>query len=207
MRFGVNTFLWTVRFDASSIPLLPKVKEMGFDGIEVAIFDPSTFAAADIRRGLEQYEMQCTVCSVMPPGVSVVSEDAAVRRKAAAYIADCAKAIAEAGADILCGPLYTPLGEFPGRRPTLDEFKRAVDLYAELGPRLDVEDVTLAIEPLNRFETYFLNTAADAVRLCDAVNHDRIGVLLDTFHANIEEKDIGDAYRMVGRHLKHVHPC
>jgi D-psicose/D-tagatose/L-ribulose 3-epimerase len=67
--------------------------------------------------------------------------------------------------------------------------------------------VTIAIEPLNRFETYFLNTAADSVRLCDEINHPHVGILFDTFHANIEEKDIGQAYRTVGRHLKHVHTC
>jgi D-psicose/D-tagatose/L-ribulose 3-epimerase len=72
---------------------------------------------------------------------------------------------------------------------------------------LDACDVTLAVEPLNRFETYFLNTATDAAAICDEVGHPRVGVAFDTFHANIEEKDIGAGYRTVGKQLKHVHTC
>jgi D-psicose/D-tagatose/L-ribulose 3-epimerase len=94
-----------------------------------------------------------------------------------------------------------------GHRRTDDEWKRAVDCYRAIGPTLSEYGVTIAIEPLNRFETYFLNTAADAVALCDAIGHPNVGILFDTFHANIEEKDVAAAYRTVARHLKHVHTC
>ncbi len=87
------------------------------------------------------------------------------------------------------------------------EWKWAVECYQSLGPVLERHGVTVALEPLNRFETYFLNTAADAVALCDAIGHPNVGILFDTFHANIEEKDIGRAYRAVAKHLKHVHTC
>jgi D-psicose/D-tagatose/L-ribulose 3-epimerase len=89
----------------------------------------------------------------------------------------------------------------------VDEWSWAVECLQALGPVLAQYDVTLAIEPLNRFETYFLNTADDAAALCDQVGHPNVGILLDTFHANIEEKSIGQAYRAVARHLKHVHTC
>lgn len=105
------------------------------------------------------------------------------------------------------GPLYSPVGYLPGRRRTVDEWKWAVDCYQSLGPVLAQTGVTIAIEPLNRFETYFLNTAEDAVALCDQIGHPNVGILFDTFHANIEEKDIAQAYRIVGKHLKHVHTC
>jgi D-psicose/D-tagatose/L-ribulose 3-epimerase len=100
--------------------------------------------------------------------------------------------------------LYAPVGYLPGRRRTDEEWKRAIEGYQALTPALVDHGVTLAIEPLNRFETYFLNTASDAVALCDAVNHPNVGVAFDTFHANIEEKNIPAACRSVGRHLKHV---
>src|SRR6267143_1323804 len=80
-------------------------------------------------------------------------------------------------------------------RRTADEWKWAVDCYQSLGPVLTQYGVTIAIEPLNRFETYFLNIADDAVALCDQIGHPNFGVLFDTFHANIEEKDIANAYR------------
>jgi D-psicose/D-tagatose/L-ribulose 3-epimerase len=111
------------------------------------------------------------------------------------------------GARILAGPLYCPVGYLPGRRRTSEEWNRAVEGWRALADTLVTNGVTMAIEPLNRFETYFLNTAADAAALCDQVNHPSVGVLFDTFHANIEEKDIAAGYRTVARHLKHVHTC
>jgi D-psicose/D-tagatose/L-ribulose 3-epimerase len=144
---------------------------------------------------------------VLSGGTNVISEDAAVRRRTRTHLEDTVKAAAEVGAKIIAGPLYSPVGYLPGRRRTADEWKWAVECYQSLGPVLERHGVTVALEPLNRFETYFLNTAADAVALCDAIGHPNVGILFDTFHANIEEKDIGRAYRTVAKHLKHVHTC
>ena len=207
MKFGVNTFIWTASFDRSHLPLLPSIKEHGFDGIEVSLFRPVDFAAADIRRGLRENALECTICSVLTGGLSIISEDAAVRCKTLSHMKDCVKAAADVGAELIAGPLYSPVGYLPGRRRTADEWNWAVECYQQLGPVLESHGVEIAIEPLNRFETYFLNTAEDVVALCEAIHHPRVGILFDTFHANIEEKKLGDAFRKVGPHLKHVHTC
>ncbi len=207
MKFGVNTFIWTASFGKADLPLLPRVKAAGFDGVEVSLFVPAEFAAADIKRGLAENHLECTICSVLTGGLSLISEDRAVRQRSRTHMAECVAVAAEVGAKIIAGPLYSPVGYLPGRRRTADEWKWAVEAYQELGPTLNLHGVTIAIEPLNRFETYFLNTAADAVKLCDEIGHPNVGILFDTFHANIEEKDIAKAYRTVGRHLKHVHTC
>ena len=207
MKFGVNVLIWTANFTPQHLPLLPEIKRHGFDGIEVPMFSLPDFCASDIRRGAEQNALECTACSVIPRGLSIGSDDSSVRQKARVHIEDCIKLAADAGAKILAGPLYTPVGFLPGRRRTADEWKWAVECYQSLGPVLERYSVTIAIEPLNRFETYFLNTAADAAALCDQIDHPNVGILFDTFHANIEEKSIGQAYRTVGRHLKHVHTC
>jgi D-psicose/D-tagatose/L-ribulose 3-epimerase len=207
MKFGVNTFIWTAGFDKSNLPLLPLVKEHGFDGVEVPLFRPAEFAAADIRRGLEQNGLECTVCSVLVSGLSLISDDPQVRRTTRIHLEDSIKAVADVGAKIIAGPLYSPVGYLPGRRRTAEEWKWAIEGYQSLTPALASNGVTLAIEPLNRFETYFLNTARDVAALCDEVDHPNVGILFDTFHANIEEKDIGAGYRTAGRRLKHVHAC
>ncbi len=207
MKFGVNTFIWTANFDRSNLPLLPQLKAGGFDGVEVPLFRPAEFATADIAKGLAQNGLECTICSVLTGGLSIISEDAAIRRQTRVHMEECVKTAAEVGAKIMAGPLYSPVGYLPGRRRTADEWKWAVDCYQSLGPVLTQYGVTIAIEPLNRFETYFLNTAQDAAALCDQIGHPNVGVLFDTFHANIEEKDIAQGYRTVGRHLKHVHTC
>ncbi len=207
MKFGVNTFIWSASFEKSNLPLLPVIRENGFDGVELPLFRPADFLTTDIRQGLEANGLECTICSVLVSGFSLISDDADVRRNTIAHMKDCVKTAADVGAKIIAGPLYSPVGYLPGRRRTTDEWNRAVEGYQALGDTLTANGVTLAIEPLNRFETFFLNTAADSAALCDQVGHPNVGILFDTFHANIEEKDIAAGYRTVAKHLKHVHTC
>ena len=204
MKLGVNTFIWSAEFGRAQLALLPRIKEHGFDGVEVPMFDPAGFPAADIRNAMAANDLQCTVCSIIPAGRSLISDDADVRRRTQQHVRDAIGATADAGARVIDGPLYSPVGYLSGRRRTPDEWQWAVEGYQSVTSTLDACDVTLAIEPLNRFETYFLNTAADATALCDEVGHPRVGVAFDTFHANIEEKGLAGACRRIGGHLKHV---
>jgi D-psicose/D-tagatose/L-ribulose 3-epimerase len=206
MKFGANTLIWAMHFGPEHFELLPRIKEAGLDGIEIPIFNPSAFHATAVRRELEKHELACTTCSVVPGGMSLGSPDAEVRRQTRAYIASVLNSASELGAELLAGPLYSPVGHFTGVRRTADEWRYAVECWQELGPTV-AQTIPVAIEPLNRFETYFLNTVDDAAALCDAVDDPRVGILIDTFHANIEEKSIGAALRRAGRHLKHLHTC
>jgi D-psicose/D-tagatose/L-ribulose 3-epimerase len=205
IKFGVTTYIWSAQFTSAELPVLPRIKEHGFDGVEIPVFRPTAVRAGEIRRGIEAAGLDCVVSSALVPGLSLVSDDPGVRRKTRQHLVDVVETAAELGASIVAGPLYTPVGELPGRRRTPSEWLWAVEAYHAIVPTLTACNVTLAIEPLNRFETYFLNTAADALALCDAVNHSRVGVLFDTFHANIEEKDVAAACASLARHLKHVH--
>jgi D-psicose/D-tagatose/L-ribulose 3-epimerase len=207
LKFGINTFLWASAFGAEQFELLPSIREHGFDGVELPLLRPREFKSAAIRRALTENALGCTTCSVVPIGFSLISDEAAVRRKTISYVAECITCTAEVGGTLLVGPLYSPVGYLPGRRRNADEWKRAVEGYQELGPVLQEHGVHVAIEPLNRFETYFLNTTADAVQLCTEIAHPNVGILWDTFHANIEEKNIAEALRLTGRFLKHVHTC
>jgi D-psicose/D-tagatose/L-ribulose 3-epimerase len=207
VKFGVNTFIWAAGIDQHVLNLLPAIKRQGFDGVELPVIHPAQVPVAEVRRSLEENQLACTFCSVVPSGLSAITEDAAVRQKTIGHLADCVRVAAEAGAKIVAGPLYSPVGYLPGRRRTEDEWKRAVEFYQSLGGTLQSYGITIAIEPLNRFETYFLNTAADAVKLADEIDHPNVGILFDTFHANIEEKDVAAALRSVAPHLTHVHAC
>ena len=207
MKFGINTFLWSLHFGVEQFELLPQVREHGFDGVEVSLLRPSEFPGAAIRRALDENGLECTTCSVIPGGLSLICDDAAVRRKTISHVSDCIASTAEAGGSLMCGPLYSPVGYLPGRRRDADEWKRAVESYQELGPVLQKHGVHIAIEPLNRFETYFLNTTADGIRLCEEIAHPNVGLLWDTFHANIEEKNVAAALLQTAPCLKHVHTC
>lgn len=205
MRFGVTAYIWTAEFDLSHVSLLPRIKEAGFDGLEYPLFRPTGFPAAEVRKAMEASGLECNNSAICIEGMSLISEDAAVRRKTQAYLREVIQVAAEVGSKVVAGPVYCPVGYLPGRRRTEDEWKWAVEGYQSVTDTLDANNVTLAIEPLNRFETYFLNTDADAARLCDEVDHPNVGILFDTFHANIEEKDIAAGCRALGKHLKYVH--
>jgi D-psicose/D-tagatose/L-ribulose 3-epimerase len=207
VKFGVNLLIWTANFDASHLPLFPRIRQAGFDGVEVLMFKGREFAADALRRGLAETGMECTICSVMVDGLSLIADDAAIRARAIEQLRENIAVTAEVGAKIIAGPMYALVGYLAGRRRTTEEWQRAVDCWQQLGPWLSQHDVTAAIEPLNRFETFFLNTAADAARFCDEVDHPSVGILYDTFHANIEEKSIAGGCRTVARHLKHLHTC
>jgi D-psicose/D-tagatose/L-ribulose 3-epimerase len=207
MKFGVNTFIWSGTFDSSNFGLLPTIKEAGFDGVEIPLLRPKDLQAASIRKAVEANGLESNCCTALVDGLSLISDSSDIRQRTRQHLQDVAKAAAEAGAKIVCGPLYSPVGYLPGRRRTGEEWKWAVEGFQSVGETLAANDVTFAIEPLNRFETYFLNTAADAAQLAKEIGHPNIGILFDTFHANIEEKNIAAGYITVGPYLKHVHTC
>jgi D-psicose/D-tagatose/L-ribulose 3-epimerase len=205
VKYGVNTLIWTGAFDRSHLEVLPRIREWGFDGVEVAVFSFEGFPAREVRREIERSGLECTFCSVLPAPRNAISGDESARRAARTYMEDCIKTAADIGAQCLAGPFYSPVGHLEGRRRTEEEWRREVAFLQSLGPTLDANGVDLAVEPLNRFETYFLNTAADAVSLCAEVGHPRVGVLLDTFHMNIEEPDIFASIRDCGERIFHFH--
>ena len=207
MKIGINAFLWTAGFQKEDCSLFPKIKEGGLDGIELVGFDFANFPATEVRRELEASGLEATFCTALTGQMHMGSDDAAMRASTRQFLADGLKTAAEAGSTVLAGPFFSAVGYLPGRRRTADEWKYAVENLRSLGDICDQHNIDLAIEPLNRFECFTLNTAEDAVKLCDEINHPRIGLLFDTFHANIEEKNIAAAFTAVARHLKHVHTC
>lgn len=207
MKFGINTLLWTAAFGEEHLHLLPKFKQWGFDGVEIARFSFDGFPAAKIRAALADEGLECTFCSALTGETSLISGDAGVRAAARDFLREGIRTAAELGAKVFLGPFCGPVGKLTGQRPTDDEWKYAVEGFASLGADLDACDVRLAHEPLNRFETYFTNLSADVYRLCEEAAHPRLGILFDTFHANIEEKDSAVAIRNVAARLHHVHTC
>jgi D-psicose/D-tagatose/L-ribulose 3-epimerase len=207
MKFGVNTYIWGATFGPAGFHLLPKIKASGFDGIEVPILDPASFPADTVGRELDRIGLARTAVANVPGGSSLASPEAGLRQRARDHVSACVKAARDLGAATLSGPMYTPVGFLTGVRRTAEEWKWAVDSWQQLAPVAEAAGLEIGLEPLNRFETYFLNTAADAARLCGEIGSPSIGILLDTFHANIEEKSIGEALRQAAPHLKHLHVC
>jgi D-psicose/D-tagatose/L-ribulose 3-epimerase len=205
MEIGVSAFAWTTEFREPHFKLLPLVRDHGLKAFEIPMFDPVALDAPAIRRAMEANDLACTVCAILPSGINPISPEQEVRRKSFAHLVRCVETAAELGATLLGGPLFAPIGYLPPRRRSEQEWNWAIETFQQLGDTLTAHQVTLSIEPVNRSETFFLRTAAEARLFCDAIDHPRIGVTVDTFHANIEEKNLPLAVSSLGPRLKHIH--
>jgi D-psicose/D-tagatose/L-ribulose 3-epimerase len=205
MKFGMNVLLWTDNLTEEHRPILEKLKAMGYDGVELPIFDlnPDKFAAIGLwldDLGLERTGVTCRTADDNP-----ISPDPKVRAKGVSnnkLVLDCCQA---AGIKILAGPFHSALGLFSGNPPTRDEWKLGVESMRAAAEHAGTCGVTLAVEYLNRFECYLLNSAADTARFIREVEHPNCRMMYDTFHANIEEKSIPEAIRACAKETVHVH--
>ncbi|MCX7854107.1 MAG: sugar phosphate isomerase/epimerase [Caldilineales bacterium] len=210
MRFGVNAWVWTSPVTTAELEkLAPHVAQMGFDWIEVPL---ESLDDLDFRRGAEiikEHGLGVSCCAAMGPDRDLVHPDPAIRENGMAYIRGAIEATATLGATNLVGPIYSAVGRT--WQMTDEERARDTDLLVENLSRLAdyarPYGVVLCIEPLNRFETSFINLATQAIEVVDRVNSPHCQVMLDTFHMNIEEKSLGEAIRAAGPRLKHFHAC
>ncbi len=205
MKFGLNLLLWTGAFSNETLDLIDKVADMGFDGAEITFIDIDLVDAEKTAERLKARGLDCVGCAVMTEDANPISSDPEVRKAAVKRLERCLEITDALGGRTLTGPLYAPVGYLVGRRRTEDEWGWCRDVFKEAAKKANQYGITMALEFLNRFESFFINTSADAVQMCKDVGDPCMGVHFDTFHANIEEKDIPEAARKTGTFLKHFH--
>ncbi len=205
MRYGMNLLLWTDTVHDGVRPLLDDIKEIGFDAVEVPLFEVDVEKYAQWGKYLDDAGLARTGVTVRGEDDNPMSPDPAVRAKGVAAnkaVLDCCQA---AGIETLVGPYHSALGYFSGQGATEDEWNWAVESMQQVAEHAEQCNVNLGLEYLNRFECYLLNTAEQAARFCRDVGHPRCKMMYDTFHAHIEEKSIPEAIRTAKDHLVHVH--
>ena len=221
MKFGVNTFNFVSPFrTAADLPLLDRVKGMGFDLIEIAFEDPTTIDVAALADYAAARDLGVLACGVFGPGRNLVSADAAERRAAADYIRGLIDAAAQLAptlggvtlgglTPVVGGPMYGAVGKAPAA--DRDARQRERDLaVAELRPLAAYagdHGVRLAMEALNRFETDLINVVEQGLAMVEAIGSPHVGLHLDTFHMHLEERNSGEAIRQAGERLYHFHAC
>jgi D-psicose/D-tagatose/L-ribulose 3-epimerase len=210
MKFGVNAWVWVSPLTTSELQgLAPKVKKMGFDWLEVPIEGTSDLDYAAGAKILKDNGLLGSVCAAMGPDRDLIHQDKAIRDNGMAYLRHCVDAAKTLGVTHIVGPLYSAVGRVWQATP--DERKKDVDLLVEqlstLAKFAGDHGVVLCLEPLNRFETSFINLASQAIEVIDRVNQPSCQIMLDTFHMNIEERSIGEAIRATGKRLVHLHGC
>lgn len=205
MKYGMNLLLWTSDVTEEYFPVLESLKAMGYDGVELPVFDMDLAKFQKVGAKLDALGLARTAVTVCTDAENPISPDAAVREAGLARLKKAVDMVAAAGGTHLCGPIHSALGSFSGSGPTADEWSRGKEILARAADYAKSQNVTLVVEYLNRFECYFLTCAADAARFCREVNHTHLKTMYDTFHANIEEKNLAAAMQSAFDQVVHVH--
>jgi D-psicose/D-tagatose/L-ribulose 3-epimerase len=205
MKTGMNLLLWTTHVTTDFFPTLAKLKKAGFDGVEIPVFEGDANHYKSIRKELDNLGLACTTVTVVNPQANPISPDAALRDAAVERLKWVLEMTAILGGELLAGPYHSPLAVFSGTGPSADEKKWAAAVLRKVAEEAKKLGIMLAIEYLNRFECYFLTTAADAKALVQQVNHPNFRTMYDTFHANIEEKNVAEVIAGFAGSFIHVH--
>jgi D-psicose/D-tagatose/L-ribulose 3-epimerase len=211
MDYGVNTWVWEAGLTTKKIEdLVPKVAGMGFDVIELPIAEVDAVDFERVDELLDQFELDATLCAVFGPDRDFIHpDDPEKRTNAINYVRGCVEGAGTLGADRLGGPMYSAVGRVwqSTEAQREEHLEQLTGDLRGLSKFADKHGVTLCIEPINRYETSFLNTVEQTLELVERVDHPACGILLDTFHLNIEEQSIPGAIRKAGDQLAHLHTC
>jgi D-psicose/D-tagatose/L-ribulose 3-epimerase len=191
MKVGINMLLWTGHVTQEHHSILEALKATGFDGVEVPVFDASDAGHyRELGRVLDDIGLERTVVAIMPVEAhNPVSPDETVRAAAVDHLKRAIDCSAALGGQVIAGPWFQPLGVFTGEKPSEAEYERCAEVHRQVLPLMRAAGIEAGLEPLNRFEAYLINTCEQAIAYSQRVGEGGIGILYDTFHANIEEKD------------------
>ena len=210
MKIGINAWVWIAPMTTEGLTqLVPHVAEMGYDMIEVSVEDYDSFDFARVGEVIRDHGLGVSVVIALGPDRDLIHPEKEIRDNGVAYVRHSIEASQAVGATNLAGPLYSALGRVWQTTPEERErdLQLLVEQLRELAHYAADHGVVLCVEPLNRFETSFINLASQLIELVDRVDHPACQALLDTFHMNIEERSMGDAIRSVGPRLRHFHSC
>jgi D-psicose/D-tagatose/L-ribulose 3-epimerase len=203
----MNLLLWTADVTAEHVPLMESIKALGYDGVELPIFAPDAKKFALLGKHLDDLGLERSACTIRAEADNPISPDARVREKGFEANKAVLDSCAAAGVHALVGPFHSALGSFSGAAANQDEWKWGVEEMRRTAEYAAERGVVLGLECLNRFECYLLGTHADTARFTREVDHPNCRMIYDTFHANIEEKNVAEAIRSCADVLAHVHIC
>ncbi len=207
MQYGVSSLVWVAPFIDKDIPLIGHARSMGFDILEIPVWD-EPFDIPKVAEELRKHEVEASVAAYQTEDRDMTHPDRSVRDRGIQHLKHCVDAASEMGATRIVGPLGAPAhAAYKLRTPA--ELKRDIDTCAaglrEAAAYAEDKGVLLVYEPLNRYETAFCSRVRDVAALVDAVDSPSFRMLIDVFHANIEEVSLTDAVETAGHRLAYVH--
>ncbi len=206
MKIGIGTDIWQYPFSSKNVDILKKVKDIGFDVVELSIQDTSKENVGIIKEHVLKNKLECCICSSFVDG-NLISSDADTIARGVQYVKGQIDLCEYMGSGILAGPTFGSLIDHDFLDPPVKEKakKQAVALLKDIGEYALKKNIKIAVEPLNRNESNFLNTAQEGIDFVKEIDLPNVGLNLDTYHMNIEEKNIEKAILNAGEYLFHMH--
>ena len=208
-KFGVDTFIWSEAFSEKDLWVIPKAKELGFEVLDISISHPESFPTSLVKEKVEEVGIEVVTTTTLGEKTNLISPDPDIRAQGVKHMKLLVDINVELGSKIIGGVNYAAWGYLPGRPRTEEEWNWSITAMRKVAEYArEKSDLIIAVEPVNRFETHFLNIAEDAVRYCREVGTGNVGVHLDSFHMIREETSFRGAVETCGKeYLGYVHVC
>ncbi len=203
-KYGVHIALWMKTWQDDVVPYIEEAAKLGFDGVELSLLGMTDDNIARIRTCLADTGLELTCTTGLSMSQDITNDDPDLRRAGIEYLENAIRTVSALGSPLLSGVIFAPWG----KRLMEDRearWGRSVEALKAVAPLAREHGVTLGIEAINRFETDLINTTAQAVQLANDVDESNVGILLDSFHMNMEEKDIVAALEASKEKLVHFH--
>ncbi len=205
LKFAVHAYAWTGSWSNKHLHLIEHVKELGLDAIEIPLMEPDLVDPSVIRERLESVDLGVCTSVAVNEQADPSSEDAEIRANALEFLKECVRLTAKIGGTVFTGVTYSAIGRKLNRRPNEGDWERAASVLKKAAQYAQSLGVTVGIEPINRYETFLVNTAEQGLKLMKMVDEPNVGIHLDAYHMNIEETDFYEATKMVCPYLVHYH--
>jgi D-psicose/D-tagatose/L-ribulose 3-epimerase len=207
MKLGIHAYAWCTKWTNDVLPLIDKVKNLGMDFIELPLLCLETFDIGAVKRRLDEVGLEAVTSTVLSGETDITSEDAEIRANGVGYLKACVQATHDIGMKNFSGVIYSQFVKPAVKRPSEHVWGYSADCLRQVARFARDLDIQIGIEPVNRYETYLINTCEQAIKLCDMIGEDNVKIHLDTYHMNIEEKSFYTATKLAGNRLMHYHLC
>lgn len=205
IKIGIHQHVFTSKLNSENIDVFDYIKEIGFDSMDVNLRSTDFDFAREVRKKAEKLNLTLTGGGSLPKGKEIISQDKQKRTEAVEYMKEIVRKASEMGVALYHGLIYATAGVFTGSGPTSEEFEYAVTGLKEVANYAKKYGVSLCLEPANRYENYMLNTVEDSLKMLDAIDEPNVGLLLDSYHMNIEEKDMYKSITSAKGRIFHFH--
>jgi len=207
MKLGIHAYAWCSQWSNETLDLIDRVKTLGLDFIEIPLMCLETFDARAVRRRLDDVGVEALTSTVLLGDTDITSDDPCVRGRGVDYLKQCVEATYAIGATSLSGVIYSQHVRQLASRPKDAHWQWSADALRAVADEAAPFGVTLGLEPVNRYETFLINTCEQALKLRQMIGRKNVKIHLDTYHMNIEEKSFYEAVKLAGNDLIHLHLC